>query len=97
ALGLQAGVPGTVIAIDSRTTELCQGTGIKYMQLEDTIRMNAEEIIQESKWTEEDAMLFDNRRRVAAIGYTEFLTLNGINASFEVCYIRIISCKYDAK
>ncbi|SSW87066.1 Uncharacterised protein [Klebsiella pneumoniae] len=81
ALGLQAGVPGTVIAIDSRTTELCQGTGIKYMQLEDTIRMNAEEIIQESKWTEEDAMLFDNRRRVAAIGYTEFLTLNGLEPS----------------
>ncbi|CAM7912688.1 polysaccharide pyruvyl transferase family protein [Leclercia adecarboxylata] len=81
ALGLQAGVPGTVIAIDSRTTELCQGTGIKYLQLEDTIRMSAEEIIQESKWTEEDATLFDDRRRVAAIGYTEFLTLNGLELS----------------
>lgn len=84
ALGLQAGVPGTVIAIDSRTTELCQGTGIKYLQLENAIKMSVEEIIQESKWTEEDAMLFDNRRRVAANGYTEFLTLNGLEPSHHL-------------
>jgi hypothetical protein len=29
ALAIQAGIPGTVITIDSRTTELCAGTGIK--------------------------------------------------------------------
>lgn len=81
ALGLQAGVPGTVIAIDSRTTELCQGSGVKYLQLEDALKMNAEEIIISSKWSEEDAVLFDNRRRVAAVGYAEFLNLNNIEPS----------------
>lgn len=89
ALGLQAGVPGTVIAIDSRTTELCQGTGIKYLQLEDALKMNAEEIIIASKWSEEDAVLFDNRRKVAAAGYTDFLTLNELVPSSHLTNLAV--------
>ncbi|MEC3905328.1 hypothetical protein VOF77_23985, partial [Leclercia adecarboxylata] len=81
ALGLQAGVPGTVIAIDSRTTELCQGTGIKYLNLEDTLTMNAEDIIIKSKWSEEDATIFDERRKIAAIGYIDFLKSNMLEPS----------------
>ncbi|MGE6162074.1 polysaccharide pyruvyl transferase family protein [Aeromonas salmonicida] len=84
ALGLQAGVPGTVIAIDSRTTELCQGTGIKYLQLENALKMSAEEIIIASKWSEEDATILDTRRKVAAAGYIDFLTLNNLEPSSHI-------------
>ncbi len=84
ALGIQAGMPGTVIAIDSRTTELCQGTGIKYLKLDDTLKMNAEEIIIASKWSEEDASLLDSRRKVAAAGYIDFLTLNDLEPSSHI-------------
>lgn len=81
ALGLQAGVPGTVIAIDSRTTELCQGTGIKYIQLSDTNHMDSEEILETAKWSEEDADIFDKRRKIAANGYFDFLVENEITPS----------------
>lgn len=78
ALGLQAGVPGTVIAIDSRTTELCQGTGIKYLELEDALNLSSDDIIEASRWNSSDAELFDGRRETAATGYLNFLLENDI-------------------
>lgn len=89
ALGLQAGIPGTVIAIDSRTTELCQGTGIKYLKLEEALKMNSEDIVSASKWSENDAELFDFRREVAAKGYIDFLHSNSLKPSSHLLELTV--------
>lgn len=81
ALGLQTGVPGTVIAIDSRTTELCQGTGVKYLELTQALAMTPQEIIASARWSRHDADVFDDRRSTSAKDYIEFLLSNELQPS----------------
>lgn len=84
ALAVQAGVPGTVIAIDSRTMELSEQTGIKFLNLNNVINMSADDLIQACWWDKEDAQQFDNNRAHRAKQYKSFLESNNLNVSNHV-------------
>lgn len=81
ALAIQAGIPGTVITIDSRTEELCTGTGMKAIAINDAIELGAEELCEKAKWTEGDAEEFDNNRLVKGKRIIDFLNANGLRPS----------------
>lgn len=81
ALGIQAGVPGTVVTIDSRTDELCEGTGIKSIALVDAMKMSAPQLVENCLWSEEDADRFDINRKLRVNQYVEFLKGNGLSPS----------------
>lgn len=81
ALAIQAGVPGCVISIDSRTEELCEGTGIKSITHSKAHTLSADELVHECIWTEDDANIFDDMRSQKALEYTEFMDSNEIKAS----------------
>lgn len=84
ALGIQAGIPGCVITIDSRTQELCQGTAIKCLSASDALGLNAAELVEMSRWTEHDAEYFDHIRHQKASAYVSFLKNNGLQASDQL-------------
>lgn len=81
ALGIQAGVSGCVYTIDSRTQELCDGTGIKSVSVQSLRGMSPKEMVAASLWTEEDAIGFDGNRASKAKLYKEFLEGNHIEPS----------------
>jgi len=81
ALGIQAGVAGCVYTIDSRTQELCDGTGIKSISVQSLRGMNPTEMVTASQWTEEDAMIFDKTRIKNANNFKLFLDRNNITPS----------------
>jgi hypothetical protein len=84
ALGLQAGIPGCVITIDSRTQELCQGTAIKCLPASDALGLSASELIEMSRWTNHDAEYFDHVRHQKATAYVSFLESNGLQSSDQL-------------
>lgn len=63
ALGLQAGIPGCVITIDARTEELCEGTGVKALSLDEAVFLDAASLVRRAEWTKVDAENFDSTRR----------------------------------
>lgn len=81
ALPIQAGVPGKVIAIDSRTEELSATTGIPFVRYKDIENLSKDELIQWCKWTELDAAIYDDTRRGNAEKYNLFLELNMLKKS----------------
>lgn len=81
ALGIQAGVAGCVYTIDSRTQELCDGTGIKSVLVQSLAGKSPTEMIAASLWTEDDAIGFDANRVSKANLYKEFLEGNQIEPS----------------
>jgi hypothetical protein len=87
ALAVQAGVGGAVITIDSRTEELCLGTAIKHISLEQALASSVEQLIEASMWNDADADAFDVARVLKARQYVEFLQGNGIEPSQH-----LISC-----
>ncbi|AMJ95893.1 hypothetical protein AVL56_17310 [Alteromonas stellipolaris] len=76
ALPIQAGVPGKVIAIDSRTEELSSTTGIPFVRYKDVENSTSEELINWCKWTSEDAEYYDSVRARNAGHYVQFLSKN---------------------
>ena len=91
ALAIQAGIPGTVITIDSRTTELCAGTGIKSLPVATALKMTAIELIDASRWTDEDAMRFDLNRVDKARGYVQFIEDNGLQPSSHLRNLTVMA------
>lgn len=81
ALGIQAGRAGAVITIDRRTHELCQGTGLKMILLDEAETLDGEGLLSRAVWSKEDAVLLDSSRRKAAVSYTQFLGENNLGAS----------------
>lgn len=79
ALAVQAGRPGTVITIDSRTEELCDQTGIKKLPIEQITALSLNELIAAARWTKEDADLLTNTQKIQLKKYNEFLTSIGVN------------------
>lgn len=79
ALPIQAGVPGKVIAIDSRTEELSSTTGIPFVRYKDVENSTSEELINWCKWTQEDANNYDNIRLNNARKYTQFFEQNKLS------------------
>ena len=78
ALPIQAGVPGKVICIDSRTEELAVTTGIPVIPYKDIESLSADALIHQCLWKNEDAETYDNVRLLNAKNYVEFLTNNGL-------------------
>jgi hypothetical protein len=81
AIAVQAGTPGKVITIDSRTEELCQGTGMPYLDYHSVSKMPEDELIQKAAWCENEILEYISRRRLNARQYISFLRNNGIMAS----------------
>lgn len=81
ALGIQAGIPGAVVTIDSRTEELCTGTGIPSIDIVDALKMNASELCEAALWTSEDAVKFDRNRKIKAAMLKQFMVANGLEPS----------------
>ena len=76
ALPIQAGVPGKVISIDSRTHELASTTGVPVVPYQTINGMSAESLVESCKWTASDATHYDNVRRENASNYIDFLNNN---------------------
>jgi hypothetical protein len=81
ALAIQAGIPGTVVTMDGRTQELCEGTAIKAIDIEQALAMSADELCENAKWTLQDAQQFDANRSVKAALLQDFLLSNGLQPS----------------
>lgn len=80
-LPIQAGVPGKVIAIDSRTEELAVTTGVPYIQENAINGKTPEELIEACIWTEKDAEMLDQKRIANANEYISFLFKNKLKPS----------------
>ena len=78
ALPIQAGVPGKVISIDSRTEELATTTGIPTLPYRAVESMDAEALIDACRWQQDDATHYDNTRQKNAQHYMAFLSANGL-------------------
>ena len=81
ALAVQAGIPGCVITIDSRTEELCEGTGLKRIALAEAQGLSPAELVNECMWSEKDASDFNDSRLENARQYVKFLASNEIKGS----------------
>ena len=81
ALAVQAGRPGCVITIDSRTEELCLGTALKHISLDKAHCLDAEGLVRYALWTEDDAVRFDTARHAKAAAYCDFLQANSLEPS----------------
>lgn len=81
ALAVQAGRPGCVITIDSRTEELCLGTAVKHITLDAVRGFSAEDLVRHALWTEDDALRFDEARLAKARAYLDFLQANELQPS----------------
>lgn len=81
ALAVQAGVPGCVFSIDSRTEELARTTGIKQLPVASLTELSAQALVEASRWTSEDAEALDKARQINRGLYLDFVASNGLRAS----------------
>jgi hypothetical protein len=81
ALGLQAGVPGCVFTIDSRTRELCEDTAIKSVPVQSLAGATAHALVEMARWSSEDVKRFDTNRAEKARTILDFLLGNGLQPS----------------
>ncbi|AEP31211.1 polysaccharide pyruvyl transferase family protein [Brumicola nitratireducens] len=84
ALPIQAGVPGKVISIDSRTEELAVTTGIPTVKYKDVEDMSADELIASCRWSLKDALHYDKTRVANAVNYLQFFAQNNLNVKPEL-------------
>jgi hypothetical protein len=76
ALGMQAGIPGVLIAIDSRTFELGLTTGIPTVKPSEIDSMTRR--ILKTMWGKFDAVAYDSNRIAMAQRFHEFLIANSL-------------------
>lgn len=81
ALPIQAGVPGKVISIDSRTEELAITTGIPTVKYTDIENKSAEELIAFCRWSLKDAIHYDQTRTENAANYLRFFEQNNLRVN----------------
>lgn len=87
AIPIQVGVPGRVIAIDSRTEELSLTTGIPFVRYEEIVGLNYTEIAGWSKWSVSEAENFDYCRRRNSLNYIQFFGDNNMRIKEHVVSI----------
>lgn len=87
ALPLQVGIPGKVIAIDSRTEELALTTGVPYIGYQDVLSSTTDELAAMSYWTQENADHFDSTRRLNSRRYVDFLNENSLTPTAHLSTI----------
>lgn len=88
ALGIQAGIPGAVVTIDSRTQELCEGTAVKAIPLGMALSLSADALVEHAWWSVEDGERFDANRTSKARMLIEFLEGNGLTPS---AHLRVLA------
>ena len=76
ALPIQAGVPGKVISIDSRTEELATTTGVPTVRYDQIKGMSADDLVKFCRWNESDASNYDEIRKTNAKNYLNFFESN---------------------
>lgn len=86
-LGIQAGLMGTVITIDSRTQELCETTGIKSLSLKVAAALNRDELLKRTRWSVKDLEHFLARHKRVAHEFSRFFYENGIEPSVHALAI----------
>lgn len=87
ALPIQAGVPGKVISIDSRTEELAVTTGIPNLRYKDVEHLSAEKLIERCRWTNDDAQAYDAIRKRNARNYHAFLKGNALPPNVAIAQL----------
>lgn len=80
-LGVQAGLMGTVISIDSRTQELCETTGIKCFSLAEANTMSRDELLARARWGDADIVHLLTKQKQVARDLSIFFQSNGLEAS----------------
>lgn len=78
ALGLQAGRPGCVFTIDSRTRELCETTSVKWFDVQALKNLSTGDLLTLARWNESDTLLFDANRVDRAQTVRAFLESNDL-------------------
>ena len=81
ALGVQAGISGLVITIDSRTEELCEQAGIPCLSVAQASELNPPELAARSLWSQQDGERFDRVRAGSAQAMQAFLQANRLPIS----------------
>ena len=81
ALGVQAGIPGLVIAIDSRTQELSQEAGIPCIPAEQASQLDQDGLLAATLWSSEVARCFDGVRAAKTMAMARFLQSNRLRIS----------------
>ncbi len=84
ALGIQAGIPGCVFTIDSRTAELCEETAIKNISITALKGLTGEEVIEASAWTSDDIDTFVENRAEKSLIFSEFICSNNLMPSVHL-------------
>ncbi|MCQ4161277.1 polysaccharide pyruvyl transferase family protein [Roseomonas sp. GC11] len=82
ALALQVGRMGLTIAIDSRTRELCENTGVPFIELGQISGPLTRASLR--RMVRFDPGAYDAQRRVAAGRYVEFLHDNGLEPASDL-------------
>ena len=80
ALAIQTGVMGLTIAIDSRTRELCEQTGVPYVMADDITGPLTRKTLRE-RYLKFDGTVYDAHRQERAQNYARFLIDNGLSPS----------------
>lgn len=81
ALGVQSGIPGCVIAIDSRTEEMCISSALKHVKSKALTDPTASDLVETIRWSADDASRFDSNRQAKAAQFMAFLTHNELAPS----------------
>ena len=81
ALGIQAGIGGCILNIDSRTKELAQESAIKNFDIGQLNGATLQEIVELLNWSASDGDWFDENRNIKAIAVDKFLEGNCFTSS----------------
>lgn len=78
AIGIMNQIMGTIFTIDSRTTELAETSGIKYIPVDDLKDKSYEDIIDSSIWKDEDFERLDKQTKFCKDQFDIFFAQNGL-------------------
>jgi hypothetical protein len=81
ALGVQAGIPGLVLAIDNRTKELSETCAVPYLLAEDVSSLSSQKLLAHLCWSKGQGKRFDANRREIASTVKAFVQDNGLSPS----------------
>lgn len=84
ALAVQAGVPGVVVHIDNRTSELSSTTMIPSIRASDISEMSAADLVAMVPWSLQQALDFDENRQRRASWMADFLAANDLQPSEQL-------------
>lgn len=78
AIGIMNQIMGTIFTIDSRTTELAETSGIKYIPINELQNKSHQDIIDMSIWKDEDFAKLDRQTEFSKDQFDVFFSQNGL-------------------